>query len=111
MVRYHAFSGHLEAPAEGGRADPAELKPVYSFSLELRLQDRGPGWRPWLDGGVGWYLANDSHPGAHLGAGLRLRDAHGHDYGLFIRRHFALQRVSEGVGSFWTAGASLALSE
>jgi len=82
------------------------IQPVGTISLDLRCQSASAGWRPWIDGGLGWSLANDLYPSAHLGVGLRWRVDPAHDYGVSVRRHMALRHLDDGIENYWTVGAT-----
>ncbi len=110
VIRFHALGGRADVPPSSGNGTYTELQSIATISLDLRWTPATAGWRPWLDGGLGVSLANDVFTSAHLGLGLRLRDSHGHDYGLTVRRHAALVDVTDGLDGWWTAGAVITFS-
>jgi hypothetical protein len=106
VLRYHALDGRVDEPPAAGGATFTMIQPVGTISLDLRCQSASAGWRPWIDGGLGWSLANDVYPSAHLGVGLRLRVDPAHDYGVSVRRHMALRSLDDGIENYWTVGAT-----
>jgi hypothetical protein len=106
VLRCHAIDGMPEQP--GPRHEPSGVQPAGSFLLETRVQPAAAGWQPWLEAGAGVVLTDDLHPGGHLGAGLRHRDAHDRDWHLAARRTFV---VGGGTGldidGIWTLAAGV----
>lgn len=102
---YHALDTVVDIPPRSTSNTMTTVPPFASMGVDFRWQSAAPGARPWLDGGLGLGLSNDMHIGTHLGCGYRLRDAHGRDYGLFVRRQIPLVRQVDAIGGFWTFGA------
>lgn len=109
-VRYQALSAIVDVPPRVGSGTYTQLEPIATISFDVRWQPAAPGLRPCVDGGLGYSLSNDLYPSAHLGVGLRARDAHERDYGVMFRRHAAVGRPDEGVDGYWTVAASFAFS-
>lgn len=102
---YHALDTVVDVPPRSTSNTMTSVPPVASMGVDVRCQSSAPGARPWLDGGLGLVLSNDMHIGAHLGCGYRVRDGHGRDYGVFVRRQVPLAKQVDAIGGFWTLGA------
>jgi hypothetical protein len=102
---FHALDTVVDIPPRTTSNTMTTVPPVASMGVDFRCQSSAPGARPWLDGGLGLVLSNDMHIGAHLGCGYRVRDAHGRDYGVFVRRQVPLVKQVDAIGGFWTLGA------
>ena len=104
-IRYNALQTTIDVPARTTSNEMTHVPAVATMSFDLRLQATAARSGPWAAGGVGLSLANELRPGAHLGAGWRVRDAKGHDYGVFVRRQFRVGVQEDAIADFWTFGA------
>ncbi|MBM4130168.1 hypothetical protein FJ250_03955 [bacterium] len=110
VMRYHGLGGLADVRPTLSGGERTRLEPIVTLSLDGRLARAEPGWRPWVQGGLGLALASELYPAAHLGAGARLRDGRGRDWGLVIGRHFRLGHVPDAARGQWTASLVFAFT-
>lgn len=103
VMRFHALGGLTDVRPTSASGVQTRLEPIMSLSLDGRLAREDAGWRPWVQGGLGLSLASELYPSAHLGLGLRHRDARGRDWGFVVDRHFMLSDVPDAAHGQWTA--------
>lgn len=110
MMRFHALDGFSDIPPTSVSGEQTRLEPIMSLSLDARLARAGAGWRPWAQGGLGLSLASDLYPSAHLGLGVRNRDARGREWGFVAGRHFMLGDRPDAAHGQWAATISFGIA-
>lgn len=103
VMRFHALGGLADVRPIAVSGERTRLEPIMSLTLEARLARPEPGWRPWIQGGLGLSLSTDVYPSAHLGLGLRRRDRSHRDWGFVVGRHVMLGHLPDAARGQWAA--------
>jgi len=107
VIEYHLIGADVLRGTSFGTTYLTRSDPLLAVGLDLRLHGAGARLRPFGAAGVGWSISNDLFLGAHLGGGLRWRDAGGRDYSLGLRHHFELVGGNADDARFWSLGAGI----
>lgn len=103
VMRAHALGGVADVRPTVVSGDATRLEPIMSLSVDARLARTAPGWRPWVQAGLGLSLASDLYPSAHLGLGIRRRLRQDRDWGFAVGRHFRLGHMADAAQGQWAA--------
>lgn len=103
VMRAHALGGLADVRPTVVSGEVTRLEPIMSLSVDARLARAAPGWRPWVQAGLGLSLASDLYPSAHLGLGIRHRLRQDRDWGFVVGRHFRLGNVADAAHGQWAA--------
>ena len=107
-LEYHDVGGTAWNEAYYGGAYLSATSSVLALGLDVHANDSAPGLRPLASAGLGWAIRDGVYLEAHLGAGLRWRNARGTEWSLIGRRFLALSGDDPDFGRFWTLSAGVA---